>query len=387
MSDQISPAQVVQKAFPGISPLEAETMVSVGKVTAYPDKVDLCVEGAVESIFYIILDGQVRVTKVINASESRFLGDLEPGDFFGEMALIHNAPRVASVATLVPTTVLEIHKEDFESLVRQNSAVSLAMVREVSRRLRENNDLAVESLRMKASELATAYQQLAELEMARSEFLTVVAHEMRTPLTVANGFLQMVRAQRMSGEALQSALDTIARNLQDITALVNDLLFLQEMDIILPEFQPVDLSHIVAEVVDQERERAQRSQVGLKLDIPSGLPRVSGDARSLRRAVAAVVDNAIKFSPDGGDVVVQLNFDENQVWARIADHGVGIPPADLPRVFDRFFHLEQVGAHLFRGLGLGLSIANQVIQLHHGRIGVASELGKGSVFTIYLPRA
>jgi signal transduction histidine kinase len=380
----IHPALIIQRAFPGIVLSEAEKMVAVGNVAQYEPGVMLCNEGQIETIFYLLLAGRVRVTKMINDEEVRHLGDLDPGDFFGEMAIIHDAPRNATVVTLSLCTVLEIHKSDFDALVRENSSVSVAMVREVSRRLRENNDLAVDALRSKASELASAYQQLAELEMARSEFLTVVAHELRTPLTVANGFLQVLRSQSLSGEAQQMALTTIAKNLQDITALVNDILFLQEMDIILPAFQQVDMGAILAAVVEHQREHAQRNQVGLNLAIAPGLPQIMGDERSLGRAVEAIVANAVKFSPDGGAVDISATFEESQVWVRVKDHGVGIPPEALPRIFDRFFHLEQVGEHLFRGIGLGLSIARQVIELHRGQIEVKSELGKGSLFAIRL---
>ncbi len=113
---------------------------------------------------------------------------------------------------------------------------------------------------------------------------------------------------------------------------------------------------------------------------------VWGDERSLGRAVTAILDNAVKFSPDGGNANVIVDFNDSVVWVRVSDQGVGIPPEALPKIFERFFHLEQVGKHLFRGVGLGLSIARQVIQLHHGSISVKSELGKGSEFTITLPQ-
>ena len=134
-------------------------------------------------IFYLMLEGEVQVTKVINQSEVRLLTNLGPGDFFGEMALIHNAPRAASVTTVQPTTVLEINKQIFDQMLHRNASVSLAMVREVSRRLRENDEMAIEDLRVKSQELALAYQQLAEQEYAQHEFLSTIAHELRTPLT------------------------------------------------------------------------------------------------------------------------------------------------------------------------------------------------------------
>jgi signal transduction histidine kinase len=385
MTPNISPRQVLQRAFPGITTLEAESMITCGKVHTYPPNTVLCRENALENVFYIILDGEVQVTKLLNERETRFLKHLKEGDFFGEMALIHNAPRAASVVTTVPTTVLEIKQEAFAEMLEQSSSMSLAMVREVSRRLRENDEMAIGDLRLKARELAGAYQQLAEQEFARREFLTTIAHELRTPLTSASGFLQLVRLGMLKGETLTHALETVARNVQDIISLTNDILFLQEMDLILPEFQPTQVGDIVATLVEQMRARAVQNSVAVKLNNDIELPEVDGDAKSLERALAAILDNAIKFSPGGGDVLVDVGLDAAQIWVRVEDHGVGIASDVMPCIFNRFFHVDQVGDHLFRGLGLGLSIAKQVIEQHGGKIQVESELGKGTTFTILLP--
>jgi signal transduction histidine kinase len=384
MTQNISPQQVLQRAFPGIQTIEAEAMISCGKVHAYPPNAILCREGAIENVFYIILDGEVQVTKLLNEIETRFLKHLKGGDFFGEMALIHNAPRAATVVTSAPTTVLEINKDAFTKLLEQSSSMSLAMVREVSRRLRENDEMAIGDLRLKARELADAYQQLAEQEFARREFLTTIAHELRTPLTSASGFLQLVRMGMLDDQTLTNAMDTIAQNVQDIISLTNDILFLQEMDLILPEFQPAQIGEIVVKLVEQLRTRAVRNSISLKLNIAPETPQVIGDAKSLERAIAAILDNAIKYSPQGGDVLVDVGSDGVQLWVRVEDHGVGIAADVIPVIFDRFFHVDHVGDYLFRGLGLGLSIAKQVIEQHGGRILVESDLGKGSTFTILL---
>jgi signal transduction histidine kinase len=264
--------------------------------------------------------------------------------------------------------------------------MSLAMVREVSRRLRENDEMAIEDLRLKAKELAEAYQQLAELDYSRRQFLTTIAHELRTPLMAASGYMQVILSGKLQEEALSSALNTVGRNLQEITALVNDILFLQEMDLILPEFQPTDIDSVIAIAVEQQRAYATRNKVDLKLTIPPGLPPVNADAKSLVRAFAAILNNAIKFSPDGGEVLIEVSCDRHLIHILFQDHGVGITPEALPKIFDRFFHLDNIGGHLFRGIGLGLSIARQVIEQHHGSIEVRSEPGKGSIFIVHLPQ-
>lgn len=379
MEPGYAPYQILMQAFPGIAEAEAIDIISAGIMRSFPAGAVLCNEGEWADTFYIIFSGSVKVTKLVNADEERVMNTLSSGTFFGEMAIIHDAPRAATVTTTQPTTVLEVHKEAFSGMLENHKSVSLAIIREVSRRLRENDEMAIEDLRAKAGELADAYQQLAEEEYARSQFLTNIAHELRTPLTAANGFLQVIRSGMLQGEALNAALETVGRHLQDISTLTNDILFLQEMELILPAFQPTDLLAVISAAIQQ-----QRVKTGIRLEIPPNLPKVSADPRSLQRAVAAIIENGVKFSPDGGEVCVQVSQEPGWINIAVQDHGVGIPPEVMPRIFQRFFHLDQMGGHLFRGVGIGLSIARQVIEQHNGQITVASEAGKGSTFTIRL---
>ncbi|HPH96392.1 MAG TPA: cyclic nucleotide-binding domain-containing protein [Anaerolineaceae bacterium] len=376
----------LRQAFPGITESEAREMVNSGTIKTIPPETIICHEGALENTFYIILSGEVKVTKKMGESEERLMKTLHSGDFFGEMAIIHNAPRAATVSSITETVVVELVKDTFTRLLEGSSIMSLSMVREVSRRLRENDEMAIGDLRLKARQLAEAYQQLAEQDFARREFLTTIAHELRTPLMAANGFLQVVRSGMLKGEALNSAMDTIARNLLDITSLVNDILFLQEMDLILPEFQPTDIGAVVAATVERQRERASRNHVGLQLNIVPDLPPVQADAKSLERAFTAILDNSIKFSPDGGEVLIEVTTTPSCVTVTFCDHGVGIPPENLDKIFNRFFHVDKIGNYLFRGAGLGLSIARQVIEQHSGEILVQSVLGSGSTFSVILPK-
>ncbi len=389
MAQPIVPLKILLRAFPGIPRDEAQELISSGGVRTYPPNTVMCHEDAFESVFYIILEGEVKVTKAIAHDQVRFLTELYAGDFFGEMAIIHNAPRAATVTSVHPTTVLEIHKDAFNALLRHSASLARAMVHEVSRRLRENDAMAIEDLRMKAGELASAYQQLAEQEYARREFLTTIAHELRTPLTAASGFLQLLQSGKLGSagldsEAQQSALESVSRNIQQIVILVNDILFLQEMDLILPRFQPVDICAILRTLIEQSRPAAQENNIEFVLDIPADVPDVAGDTKSLERALHAVLDNAIKFNDEGDKVEVSVSHDDKNVQIVVRDYGVGIPPDVLPHIFDRFFHLDQMGGRMFRGVGLGLSIARQVIEQHQGKIRVQSEVNQGTTVTISL---
>jgi signal transduction histidine kinase len=166
--------------------------------------------------------------------------------------------------------------------------------------------------------------------------------------------------------------------------LVNDILFVQEMDLILGKFQPVNMADLARETAANYREKAGARKLELRVKPDLFLPPVSGDARSLERALSALVDNAVKFSHDGGKVDIVLHRKGGQVSISVKDTGIGIEPDILPRIFDRFYHLDRSGDRLFEGLGLGLAITRQVVEQHKGRLVVDSTPGKGSTFTMWL---
>jgi signal transduction histidine kinase len=385
MTTTRAPSKIIPRAFPGIRPSEVEELISNSKVNTYAAGTVLCREDADEATFYMILEGDAEVTKLVNQNEVRLLKTLGAGDFFGEMALIHNAPRAATVIAKTDIVVLELDKESFDRVLKHSSSVALAMVKEISRRLRQNDEMAIEDLRIRASELAQAYQKLAEQDLARRDFLTNVAHELRTPLTVANGYLQILQKGTLQGIQLTEALEIVSRNIGQIVSSVNDILFLQEIELVLPGFQPTNLAEIAQGILRKYEKKAAEHSVRLRLRNERNTPLVHGDPKSLERALASLVDNAIKFSPHGGDVEIIFEKQQDRLNVAVEDNGIGIPLDQLSRIFNRYYHLEKSGNDLFSGIGIGLAITRQVIEQHHGKLNVESKPGKGSKFTISLP--
>ena len=379
-----TPARIIPRAFPGIKPNEVQEIIVNSQIKSYPAETVLCQEDAIESTFYMILEGDFEVTKTINNTEKRLLKTLGAGDFFGEMALIHNAPRAATVKALSSSVVLELNKEGFDRVLKHSPSVATAMVAEISNRLRQNDQLAIEDLRLRASELADAYQKLAQQEMARKEFLTSIAHELRTPLTAASGYLHTLKKGKLSGEQLQVTIETVSRNVDQIVNLTNDLLFLQEQELVLHDFQPVDMLQLVELVMGKLAAKAKARGISIKIRGNTRVPPAQGDEPSLERALTGLIDNAIKFSAPNGTVDIRFADLGNHVTVSVVDHGIGIDPQIRPFIFERFFHLEKTGEELYSGLGIGLSITKQVIQQHRGTLDVDSEPGKGSTFTISL---
>ena len=387
MTNTRTPAKIIPRAFPGIQPEEVQEIIMNSRIREYPPETVICKENEIGTVFYMVLEGDFEVSKLINNTEKRLLKSLTAGDFFGEMALIHNAPRAATVITKTNVIVLELDKDGFDQVLKHSPSVAMAMVGEISNRLRQNDQLAIDDLRMRATELADAYQKLAEQDLIRREFLSNIAHELRTPLMVASGYLQAIKKGMLSGEQLDITLDTVVRNVDQITSLANDLLFMQEIELVLPEFQSVNIVEVAKQVLTKYEAKAQARNVSLKIKGENAISKILGDAQSLGRAITALVDNAIKFSAPHGEVELRFAEQKEHVLISVEDHGIGIDPEIRPRIFDRFFHLEKSGDELYSGIGIGLSITRQVILQHNGMLNVESTPGKGSKFTISLLKA
>ena len=156
MTTRRAPSKIIPRAFPGIKTDEIEELIANSSVRSYAPGTILCREDHIEDRFYMILEGEVEVSKNINNNEERLLQTLGPGDFFGEMALIHNAPRAATVTAKSALTTLELDKAAFNRVLHNSTSIAMAMVSEISNRLRENDQMAVDDLRVRASELADA---------------------------------------------------------------------------------------------------------------------------------------------------------------------------------------------------------------------------------------
>jgi signal transduction histidine kinase len=185
-------------------------------------------------------------------------------------------------------------------------------------------------------------------------------------------------------DKVPETIETITRNVQQITSLVNDILFVQEMELILEKFGPVNLVNLARGVAERYMEKAQARNIKIRVKPDLFIPPVMGDISSLERALISLVDNAVKFSPDNGEVDIRLRRKGEQVALSVRDQGEGIASEALPHIFDRFFHLDKSGDRLFEGLGIGLAITKQVIEQHLGHLDVESTPGQGSTFTMWL---
>ncbi len=250
--------------------------------------------------------------------------------------------------------------------------------------------LAIDYARRSAVALDNArlYQQTEQASRMKDEFLATVSHELRTPLNAMLGWTKLLRSGRLEPDRLSSALETIERNTMAQAQLIEDLLDVSRIVTgkLRLQKKPVDLTDIVRAAVATVQPAADARGVTLdvQMNVPDGA--LMGDPARLQQVVWNLLSNAIKFSPEQGRVAVTLTGDGAQATLSVSDRGVGIPPAFLPYVFDRFRQADSTITRTHGGLGVGLAIVRHVAELHGGTVEAFSEgENRGATFTVRLP--
>ena len=250
----------------------------------------------------------------------------------------------------------------------------------------------VGSLRRVERRMFLANAELTRLSQQRRDFLTIAAHNLQSPVGAVSMLLKNMQ-DGLAGEITAKQRDWLDRSLRrlgDLIEFMSDIQTLSslETDIITTGFAPVALTEVVGRLVEEYKDSADAHLQTLVLEIPEPVPPVVGNARLLREAIVNYLTNAIKYTPDGGSIVVRVLNREAMVRVEVQDNGIGIAREDQGRLFQEFVRISPGGArvHQAKGTGLGLSIAKRIIVAHGGRAGVESERGMGSTFFAEIPR-
>ncbi|MFQ5610647.1 MAG: GAF domain-containing protein [Anaerolineae bacterium] len=226
-----------------------------------------------------------------------------------------------------------------------------------------------------------------ELDQIKSDFVNAVSHDLRSPLSGIGLACHMLSQVGELNERQQEFLGTIKNRVEAMTDLINELLDVGKIEAgIDMNMEPCGLEQVVEESISALKDEARRKNISLAIDIAPELPQVQGNATRLGQAVGNLIGNAIKYTPENGQVKVRLFHDPAEgIVFQVEDNGPGIPKADQPRVFDKFYRVR--GEHMIgkKGSGLGLAITKTILAKHRGKIWVDSEFGQGSTFTFCLP--
>jgi two-component system, OmpR family, phosphate regulon sensor histidine kinase PhoR len=234
------------------------------------------------------------------------------------------------------------------------------------------------------------FTRLRRLENIRRDFVANASHEIKTPITAIKGSVETLRDGAMNSDDADRFLDILDRHVNRLMAIIEDLLSLsrieqqnekQEIDVI-----EGDVRQVLQSAVQLCDVAAAAKGIAVEISCPENIF-AKMDVSLLEKAVVNLLDNAIKYSPDGSVIQVKAVQEENETTITVRDQGCGIEKKHLPRVFERFYRVDKARSRQLGGTGLGLAIVKHIVQVHAGKVSVESTLGKGSTFTIHLPLA
>jgi signal transduction histidine kinase len=254
-----------------------------------------------------------------------------------------------------------------------------------------------------AERLQKREERYAELDRLKSEFVSTVSHELRTPLTTIKALTRLLMRDGLEEKKRREYIETISVECDRQIDFVLNMLDLSRIEggVLRVTHERVDVREVISSVVKSETRSAEKRRHDLRFEPELEVPPVCADPKELRRVLSNIVENAIKYTPDGGRIVLSALQQDGQVTISVADNGRGIPPEDMPILFDKFHrgrpagHSEAMrnattGAEFLEdadvsGVGLGLYLARNVMERMGGRISVESEVGRGSTFSLHLP--
>ncbi len=230
--------------------------------------------------------------------------------------------------------------------------------------------------------------ELRRLEQVRKDFVANVSHELRTPLASVKAFAETLRSGAWKDAANRDEfLQEIEQNADRMTRLVEDLLTISALESgrMPPRFEPLSLLPVAAEAAASLKPLAGKKRIVLRVEPFGDLPQVRADRGQLKQVLSNLIDNAIKYTPENGTIRLSAAAQAGWVTVSVQDNGVGIPPEDQPRVFERFYRVDKARSREEGGTGLGLSIVKHIVEVHGGRVSLESAQGQGSTFRFSLP--
>jgi signal transduction histidine kinase len=411
MDSSLSPQQAGIKDFLrpllfGLAEEDLDILSRAAVERSLPAGAIICQEGDPGDAVYFIVQGRVEIVKRLDDESERRLHGAGPGEYFGEMAILQEGARTATVRTVEPTTILEIDQGPFLTVLGRSPSLGVRILVSLTNRLRDADQQSITELRQANEELTRALRQLERLDRTKSDFIRVSAHELRTPVAALLGYVQMMQHNSTVEKApeLQTLVEGVVTSTERLHRIFNSILDLSRlMTNGVEVVRSVISIPVVFDGIRSDFEQAmEKRNLTLALTGLQNLPLYLGDPDLLYKTFYHLVNNAIKYTPDGGRISVTGRMAEPPELGRcievaIEDTGIGIAPQDLDLIFEKFYRTGEValyssGMTTFKGggPGLGLAIARGIVLAHGGHIwaespGYDEETCPGSRFIVQLP--
>jgi two-component system phosphate regulon sensor histidine kinase PhoR len=232
--------------------------------------------------------------------------------------------------------------------------------------------------------------ELRRLERVRQDFVANVSHELRTPISSIKGYAETLLDGAIEDkDNVKEFISIIYQDSNRLANLIDDLLDLSKIESgkMKMSFEPLDIKPILDRCLGVLEKTIRTKKLSLSVDMPGKIPKVLADEKRLSQVFLNLLDNAVKYTPDGGSIKVSISLSDKLVQVDIADTGIGIPEKDLSRIFERFYRVDKARSRELGGTGLGLSIVKHIVLAHNGQVWVKSEQGLGSTFSFTIPQA
>jgi signal transduction histidine kinase/DNA-binding response OmpR family regulator len=242
-------------------------------------------------------------------------------------------------------------------------------------------------LRRTNVQLEEANIELRQLDMLREQFIQNVAHELRTPLALVRGYVEMLARGELDPEEQRVALEVTSRRVETLVELVEAITTLQDLGSKPMHIETISPAELIVTACQMTAQRAVNAGIELRFEQSADLPLFPGDFTKLSQALHQLLDNACKFSPGSKVVTItgRVDSDEGTICVSVTDQGIGIPPEEQERIFERFYQVDGGLTRRYGGTGLGLALVREIMEAHGGTVSVESEVGAGSTFTLHLP--
>jgi signal transduction histidine kinase len=279
---------------------------------------------------------------------------------------------------------------ELELITRETlDEVVTAQILELQNALSDANRALKQRVQERTQELQTALERLSELNILKSNFVSNISHELRTPLTHIKGYLDLFAESGLGplNQAQSDALKVMMRAEERLERLIEDLIqfSLSSRSDLYLELEKVDLRGLITNSIDRVQLKAQSREILINAILAHDLPSVWADKDKIGWVLLQLLDNAVKFTPRGGKVIIKANSNQGPVKISVIDTGIGIPAERISEIFEPFHQLDGSATRQYGGTGLGLTMARRIIEAHGSQVKVDSVVGKGSRFEFTLP--
>jgi len=357
------------KLFCQLSPPELSALRRVAREQTFSPGHEIFKEGDSGDGVYVVREGVVEISGRVEGSGRLVFSQVGPGEIFGEMAVIEDKPRSAGAAAKGEVSVYFIPRAEMLALIERSPALALALLREVSHRLREFNRQYLREV-LQAERLAIV-----------GRFARSIVHDLKNPLNVIGLTAEMAGMEGATPQTRQRAAERIRLQVERISDLISEILDFTQSPPAAFVLAPLDYGAFVTGLLEELRAEANLKSVTLELANPPPSVEVFVHPKRLRRVLYNLLHNATDAMPDGGKIYLRFQATDTEVVTEVEDSGQGIAPEMAGQLFQVF--ATHGKAH---GSGLGLSICKRIIEDHRGWIAARNEPGRGAVFSFGLPR-